>query len=248
MNLPSGLDNTTSFHNVYDEHGNRTQIIPHRQEHITQRELENIPKDIFSDSVILIAPVVGEVETEAFLMLSKLGSLSSMFQGYSRGEESSTTRIKGFKDNVVHSAITILSEEDVLTGGDINQDLLDEIINGSRITVLTHGKKGATLYDGKNDSVSISPLWLSKEDIRDHTGAGDVFAASFILHYGKTKNLKEAGVFAAFFAALKIAGISGGSLGITTIPSIDQVRDFVSKNEERYKTFLKDNGVEQLDF
>ena len=71
--------------------------------------------------------------------------------------------------------VIVLSEEDV--AGD--PGAVDAYRARTRILVLTHGAQGATIYAGKG-TLHV-PAFPAREV--DPTGAGDVFAAAFLIRY-----------------------------------------------------------------
>ena len=106
--------------------------------------------------------------------------------------------------------VVILSELDV-AGGRIPARWLTH----SGIFILTKGKSGAVMrYEGRWFNI---PAYPAREV--DPTGAGDVFAAAFLLRYFEIKDAFAAGLFASCAASLKVEGI-----GSAAIPTRAQVQ------------------------
>src|SRR5579871_4112428 len=82
--LPSSLQNITTFQNVYDAKGRRTQRLLAQQETIGISDFASFPKGILHDATILVAVVVSEVETALYPLLAAEGILSIAPQGYFR--------------------------------------------------------------------------------------------------------------------------------------------------------------------
>jgi 1D-myo-inositol 3-kinase len=83
------------------------------------------------------------------------------------------------------------------------------------ILVLTDGPNGATVYD--DGGVRHFPAFRAVE--RDPTGAGDVFAAAFLIHLARSGNVAAAATFANCMASFVVE-----RPGITGIPDAAQVK------------------------
>ena len=77
------------------------------------------------------------------------------------------------------------------------------------------GKKGEILFC---PAFSITPV--------DTTGAGDVYHAAFGVRYSETADVMESMRFASAVSALKCLQMGGR----TSIPTRDQVNDFLNRN------------------
>ena len=104
----------------------------------------------------------------------------------------------------------ILSEEDV--GGDWHT--LQRYAAATQILVVTQGARGATLC--KRGSCAAYPAFPAVEV--DPTGAGDVFAAAFLIRLSQTGDPGEATIFANCAASFAVEGP-----GTSTLPSLGQV-------------------------
>jgi 1D-myo-inositol 3-kinase len=114
--------------------------------------------------------------------------------------------------------VVIFSEEDVSAGQSAGHETQEAIVDLyreiARIVVLTRGARGATIYAG--NGVMHVPAYSAREV--DPTGAGDVFAAAFLIRYAAAKDLLGAARFAAAAAALEVEGI-----GPNGIPTAEQI-------------------------
>lgn len=247
--LQSRKETITSFSNVYDSKGRRKQKVLEQQESITLQDYDSFPKDILENSIILIASVIGEVDMMLFPILSKYGTLAIAPQGYFReiGKDNTVRQKKwhGFENSLKEAQMTFLSEEDLYINYRFDNNLLPKLNLSTPLIILTKGEKGATIFSG-NMTLHLTAFHLKNEEIKDLTGAGDVFAAVFIVHYQKNGDLKTAGVVACFYAALKIMGFGG--IGIDSIPNKEQIASFVKNNPERIMAFLEANGIEDPNF
>jgi sugar/nucleoside kinase (ribokinase family) len=110
-------------------------------------------------------------------------------------------------------AAVILSEEDLP-----HSDMLAQFLRWSRLLVLTHGANGCTVYCG--DDIRHFPA--PKVTEIEPTGAGDVFAAAFLVRLHQTGgNPWEAARFANEIAAQSVTQI-----GLEA--KIEQVSKFAS--------------------
>jgi sugar/nucleoside kinase (ribokinase family) len=84
------------------------------------------------------------------------------------------------------------------------RDQLDIWSRDVPIVALTRYRRGATIIErGVARSMPAFPT-----DERDPTGAGDVFAAAFLIHYYESERVDEAARFAAAAAACSVEGES----------------------------------------
>lgn len=244
-------DKITTFRNIYDESGNRSQFVSEKQEDITYDDLDEFPH-IPNGSTILIAPVISEVDPDIFPAFSKYVNLAVTPQGYFRMLDSNgQVKRRPWKeiDSLRFAKITILSDEDISFDSQIDENLLRQIRRLCSVTVLTEGEKGLTVFDRTNNlEFHVKPFRLFENEIKDFTGAGDSTASSFIKSYMEYNDPKEAGVFAAFYAALKIKGLGGEGTGLATIPTFEQMKHFIFQNYERYRKFLNENSLPYFSF
>jgi len=108
--------------------------------------------------------------------------------------------------------VVVLSEEDL--AGDL--DAVDAYRQRVRLVVLTRGVRGATVYAGQG----VLHVPASPAVEQDPTGAGDVFAAAFLIRYSRDKDLLGAMRFAAAAAACVVEGP-----GARTIPTLARVEE-----------------------
>jgi sugar/nucleoside kinase (ribokinase family) len=109
-----------------------------------------------------------------------------------------------------HADVLVMSEEDVSPFPEVMHEYMDL----AKIVVLTRGEKGSTLlHDGQSMDFPAFPTYTV-----DPTGAGDVFAAAFLIRFRQTHDLYEASVFANCAASFVVE--KGGTEGI---PDLDRV-------------------------
>ena len=202
---------TTIFDNRYDADGHREQLIlgvggtlkPH-----------HVPHDWKDVEVAYLCPIANEVHPE--LVHSFNNALIGVTpQGWMRQwDENRRVRAKRWDsapEILPHVDVLILSDEDILA----YPDDLERYIQLTRIVILTKGKHGAILYENGHSLKSIA--YPANE--ADPTGAGDVFAAAFLIKYSETRSTREALNFAHCVASFAVEG-----KGATSIPTLDRVQ------------------------
>jgi sugar/nucleoside kinase (ribokinase family) len=248
--LPTRRDTITSFDNMYDGSGRRRQHVAELQESISLADLPSFPQEILADAIVLVAPVVGEVDVNLYPALARSRMLAVTPQGYFRKIDSDGTVLQqkweGSEDALRHARMTVLSEEDVaVSSEEPDKGLLTLIVAACPIVALTRDAKGSSIYeDGKPTKVGAFPLLT--DEANDPTGAGDTFATVFVTEVARGIRPKEAAVAAAFFAALKMRAARGE--GIDSIPTLSEVRQFSEANQERVRSFLAREDVLDVSF
>jgi sugar/nucleoside kinase (ribokinase family) len=106
--------------------------------------------------------------------------------------------------------VLIMSEDDL--GGEL--DIVAEYARFTEIVVVTSGWKGSSVH------VKGNVTYLSGRDTRevDPTGAGDVYAAAFLVRLDETQDPIEAARFANCIASFSVE-----RTGITGIPTAREV-------------------------
>ena len=201
---------TTIFDNRYDSNGRRQQLIlgvgGELQEH-------HIPSQWKDTGIAYLCPLTGEVDSSVAQCFDH-ALIGVTPQGWMRTwDESRRVRSKRWETAeaiLPHADALILSEEDIAA----SPEDLEQYIQWTRIVVLTKGQHGATLYeDGK---ILESVAYPAR--VVDPTGAGDVFAAAFLIKYHETRSPQTALNFAHCTAAFAVEGH-----GTAGIPTLDQV-------------------------
>jgi 1D-myo-inositol 3-kinase len=199
----------TTFENIYE--GERRQQFVHST--ASPLRASHLPRAWRQASIVLLGPLVGE------LGLDWLGEFPDALvgvtpQGWMRkwegnGRVASKPWLEA--ERILSSVdVLVFSQEDV--AGD--EELIRQYTEMARIAVVTRGRGGATVF--WNGSARRFPAFCAREV--DPTGAGDVFAAAFLVRLKETNDPHEAATFANCTASFAIEGS-----GTTTIPSRQQV-------------------------
>ncbi|RAL20075.1 sugar kinase [Lujinxingia litoralis] len=182
---------TTVFANYYPPHAPRVQLLEALAPSVGP---EHAPPGWLDADLIHLAPVLGEVDLEAWLHASRARLVAINVQGWIKvpGEPVQEARaLEELQDRGVAPGarqvvqrpwditpealrgvdVACLSEEDLIDQG----DLLERLLAAIPIVALTLGEAGSRIYHhGRISEVGIYPTRPL-----DPTGAGDVFAATF---------------------------------------------------------------------
>ena len=185
---------TTTFENVYDA-GSRRQRVLAQAEPLTP---EQLPADWEGASIFLLGPVCGEVSPDyAGYLPDALVGVSA--QGWLRElDEGAVVRLRPWSGpSFWHGCRVLFVSEEDLGGCD---DELEGWASQVPVVVLTGARLGARVY------VNGAPLEIAAFPAReaDPTGAGDVFAAAFLVRYSETEDAAESARFASAAAACSV--------------------------------------------
>jgi len=186
-------------------------------------EVVHLPPEWTRAEVALLCPVANEVDPYLAAEFSE-GAVGAAAQGWLRRRQAGgTLSAAPWEDAPLvlpHVQALFLSQEDVGLAVDEAVVWFQQIPLG----VITMGKDGAALYvSGERYFIEPDPA----EEV-DATGAGDVFAAAFLIQYQREANPWEAAHFAACAAALSVEG-----RGIGAIPSAAQVEERLAAYRRR---------------
>lgn len=196
---------TTRFVNLYDPDHTRRQIVTARADGV---ELVDLPEEWRRPDALLLGPVAGELSgfpAAAF----EAGCVGAIAQGWLReiapdGRVSPREWPQPSRDLPgVH--VLFLSEHDLPGGVARAREFLALV----PIVAVTRGWRGLTLLTRQEDQ-EVPALPRPETD---PTGAGDVFAAAFLVRYHETGDPLAAAAFAACAASCAVEGVGTSSLG-----------------------------------
>jgi sugar/nucleoside kinase (ribokinase family) len=201
---------TTTFENLY-ANDRRQQYLYAVAASITT---VHVPADWQRIPVVHLGPLARElaVDLPAYFSHSLVGVTP---QGWLRSWNDEDRQVKRrawveAPDVLAHTDVLILSEEDVEDG----QDVIAAWARMVPIVVVTQGPRGVDVYvQGERRHVSAFPA----REV-DPTGAGDVFAASFLLRLWESDDPHEAARFANCVASFCVEGP-----GTTNLPTRERV-------------------------
>ncbi|MCB9420928.1 MAG: ribokinase [Ardenticatenaceae bacterium] len=189
---------TSTFENIYTPDG-RIQILHNRAEPLTAVD---VPSGWLRTPIVHLAPLTNEVDADLARVFSN-SLIGITPQGWMRqwdGNGRIYPREWPEAEKVLPlAAAVILSEEDLP-----DRDTLDKFLSLSRLLVLTQGYQGCTVYFGDEIRQIAAPQVQEIEP----TGAGDVFAAAFLVRLYQTGgNPWEAARYANEFAAYSVTQV-----------------------------------------
>ena len=203
----SGLT-TGGFHLIYDRNGNRTLDVLGVAGKIKQ---DNFPKEFLDGTFLLIGPILGEVDLELIQFLRskssakifldpqglvrKVGDDGRIVHSCDRDEIRKIIEVVDFVKPNEQEIETITGEKDPLKGLQRLRSM------GPAVPIVTLAERGSLLLDG-NRLFRVPPF--ATTHAIDPTGAGDVYAGSFITEYTRTGDLSEAALFASAAASLMV--------------------------------------------
>jgi hypothetical protein len=213
----------TTFENVYTN-GVRHQYLRGCAASIS---LDAVPERWRAAPMILLAPLIGEVEPEVAAGLSRpegAALLAATPQGWLRRTDSTAKVLPAPFDMagriLPFLRAMILSYEDVVGNTKTRGvEQAHELISGWAHTVplvaVTRGAAGALLYEAGRQP-RVFPGYPACEI--DPTGAGDVFAGAFMVQLYRTGDSAAAMDFAN-----RVAACSVEALGVDGIPTYEEV-------------------------
>ncbi|HEV8574108.1 MAG TPA: PfkB family carbohydrate kinase [Dehalococcoidia bacterium] len=204
---------TTQMRNVYEE-GPRRQFVPQRAAPLSA---EHLPPEWRQMSIVFLGPVIGELD-ESFPRIFNGSLLGIGAQGWLR-RVARDTRVRPIMpaDFHVHGMLKyaralFLSDEDIPPGE--SAPALTYWSDLVQVIAFTRGYNGADVcLRGNWRHIDAFPA-----NTVDPTGAGDVFAAAFLIRLWESGDVWKATRFAACAASLSVEGE-----GISAIPSRDHI-------------------------
>jgi len=201
----------TTFENIYE--GQRRCQFVHSV--ASPLQVSHLPLAWKQASIVLLGPLVGELGLD-WLDVFRGALVGVTPQGWMRQWDShgQVTFKPWLEAQQILSNVDVLifSEEDV--AGD--EAVIWHYAELAKIAVVTRGWRGATVF--WNGSARNFPAFRAREV--DPTGAGDVFAAAFLVRLKETGDPHQAVPFANCTASFAIEGT-----GTTTIPTRQQVEE-----------------------
>lgn len=204
---------TTTFSNSYHD-GFRTQYLLARGDDLAPQD---IPAAWLHSPIILLGPLAQELSSEFVTLFPRQegGLLAATPQGWLRRWDADgrvwPTPWHDAEKLLPYLDVLILSHDDLLPFADGNRGDADAILTRWSqqvpLLVATDGRHGATLF--RQGQTTRFPAYAVQEV--DPTGAGDVFAAAFLIHLHQHGDAEEAVNFANCVASFSIEqpGIQG---------------------------------------
>jgi sugar/nucleoside kinase (ribokinase family) len=203
---------TTAFENRQEDGHRRQRLLGTA----TPIEAAHLPPRWQEAPVVLLGPVFHDIDPSLGAGFPAETTVGLAAQGWLRGlDGDSVTPGSVHGDEAwLHGDIVFVSEEDLVAPEEAERWL-------ARVpaVVLTRGHGGSTVWS-EGGRIDL-PAFASREV--DATGAGDVFAASYLVRYAETKDHLTAARFAAAAAALCI-----GATGLDGVASRAEIEAFLA--------------------
>jgi 1D-myo-inositol 3-kinase len=196
---------TTRFANEYASDGQRTQ----RLEAVAPPlDAARIPVAWRAPDLLHLAPVIGEVAMRAFRATVKARVVGLGIQGNVRARAADGTVVQPpwrFEpEDLAWVDAACVGEDDLRGQG----DLLDRLVAAVPIVAFTHGERGCELVvRGRTTWIGVHPAREA-----DPTGAGDVFAAGFLLGLARGADPVDAARLGSAAASIVVEGRAGEAL------------------------------------
>jgi sugar/nucleoside kinase (ribokinase family) len=201
-------ENTGGFGLIYNGNGDRTLDVLGIADPIT-----DVPDFLAQARMVLFGPILGETGLELVQKVRQKTQAPFVLdpQGMVRRLDGSR-RIVRYRNEELVRIIPYFDvvkanehEAQVMTGIDPRQDARTAAVKlhayGCRVAIVTLAEAGSVLYDGDNFH-KISPY---STQAKDPTGAGDVYAGSFIYHYLQNgRDVFEAACFASGASSIMV--------------------------------------------
>ena len=214
---PSGIEfagrssqETTTFENRYDG-AERRQRVPAKAASITSID---VPPAWLEAAVVFLAPVCSEVPSE-YSRLFTHAILGIGAQGWLRElDEEARVQRRAWNGPPFWEGGDVLFVSDEDLAGDERQ--LGRWVEDLPAVVVTRERRGARVHsEGGWREIEAFPV-----DEVDPTGAGDVFAAAYLIRYEESADVASAVRFASAAAAASVE--AEGTAGIADRDEIDR--------------------------
>jgi 1D-myo-inositol 3-kinase len=196
---------TTRFRNLYGDDGLRRQVLVSRSDPI---DISVLPEAWRAPQALLLGPVAGELGPGAALAF-EAEVVGVAAQGFLREFDADGTvsprEWRAPARDLEGAHVVFLSEHDMPDAEAHARELLAIV----PVVAVTRGWRGLRLFtrDGVHEVASLP------RPEKDPTGAGDVFAAAFLLRYHEAADLLDAAAFAACAASCAVEGVGVSTLG-----------------------------------
>ena len=210
--VPSSV--TTTFINIY-EAGQRRQYVKAVAQSIGA---DSVPSAWQQTPIVHLGPIVGEFEEDLIdLFPSSIVGLTP--QGYLRNWDDQgrvSPRLWARAGQFLPRVDALIVSEDDLAG---ESGALRSQLALPGVAVVTKGADGATLYH-RGKATHLAPR---RTRVLDPTGAGDIFAAAFLVRLAETEDPHEAARYANAAASLSVE-----KQGIASAPEREEIEAALS--------------------
>ena len=202
--LPSPA--TTTFENAYAPDGRRSQRVLAFARPLGPDALPPSWRDV---DLLLLAPVLGELDPAAFVRAVRARAVGLCVQGLVRdlrpGGAVVPRRLEPDPASLAGVSLAVLGEDEAAA----QPDLVAALAAAVPLVASTQGARGCALVGGgRTRRVGVHPA----REV-DPTGAGDAFAAGMLLALARGDDPAEAARLGAAAASIVVEGRGGEALG-----------------------------------
>ena len=201
----------TTYENIQTPAG-RVQMLYETAERMTKAD---IPEEFHRIPIVHIGPMANEVDEDIVSVFSPDSLIGITPQGWMRTQL--PDKHVGYQpwqpsEGMVKRAdAVIISDEDVKK----NESVIHDYAQRFKLLVVTEGFNGARVY-WHGDARHFS---APRMDVLDPTGAGDIFAAVFLIRLKATGDPWKAAE-----TAVRLASLSVTRTGLDSVPTIEEVK------------------------
>ena len=203
-------EQTGGFKLVYDSKGNRTLELLGVSGRISP---EDIPPRFLESNYVLLGPILQEVDLELVKFISNSSDAKIFLdpQGMLRKFDAEGKITHSCERDIMKHVLSLVHfvkpnevESQVLTGETDPYRAARMLVEwGAEIGIVTLAERGSIVYSkGQYLSIPAYPTVAV-----DPTGAGDTYAGSFLVEYGRTHSLVDSAVFASATASIMVENI-----------------------------------------
>ena len=172
--------------------------------------------------VVFLCPIMQEVAADVPACFSEDSFLAAGPQGWLRCiDAKGRVQLADWKDQdafLPRLNVLILSREDI--GFDLER--LFALMEHVPLAILSNYKEGCDVFRQHKGGIQRQHVPPRPATERDPTGAGDIFAAAFLVRYRETGHVWHSARFANVTASFGVEGI-----GVSAIPSRQQVMEYL---------------------
>ncbi len=197
---------STTFHNEYRD-GERHQRLTGRALGIREQDLAAIRSRLAEEAAVLYCPIAQEIEAP-LSRLTRRGRCGVAPQGFFRRWDKDGTvqpcAWEGVAAAMTEVDFVSMSETDSPDVDLVNLVVLNGGLAGDEATLaITRGARGARIYT--KGYRYLVPAF--ERNVQDPTGAGDVFAAGFLVALREGQEAIDAAQFATCAASFAVEGV-----------------------------------------
>lgn len=196
-------EHTTTFENIYDAQGNRRQACKHAAPAI---EPEDIPAFYLGARGFYVSPIVNEVGPGLLKKIKAENNLvmldpQGLFRRIGAGGEVKLESREDLAEFLAYVDIVKLGMEEKKVFRGTDKEILKDLVGmGPEIAIITQGEGDCLFLSGEE----FGTVKSFRTEVRDTTGAGDVFGVAFFSRYLETRDLISSIKFGSAAASLKI--------------------------------------------